>query len=131
MTSEAPFMNDASGVQRKAANSATSSGSIRRLIAGSVSMIFSITSSSEIPCILAWSAICFSTSGVLTYAGSTQLEVTPLGPPSRATVLDSPSRPCLAETYADLYGEALKPCTEEMLMTRPPLLVHPRQRLLE
>src|SRR5215213_9016065 len=48
-----------------------------------------------------------------------QLEVTPRGPPSRAITLDRPSRPCLAATYALLYGEARRPWTEEMLTTRP------------
>ena len=52
--------------QRKATSSATSSGSISRLMAGSVSMMSVITSSSEMPCTRAWSLICFSTSGVRT-----------------------------------------------------------------
>lgn len=64
----------------------------------------------------------FSTSGVRTYAGQTVLEVTPRGPPSRASVLDSPSVACLAATYALLYGDARSPCTEEMCTSRP----HPR-----
>ena len=39
---------------------------LRRFTAARVSMIFSTTSSSPIPWVLAWSAICFSTSGVRT-----------------------------------------------------------------
>ena len=80
------------------------------------------------PCTCAWSAICCSTSGVRTYAGLTQLEVTPCGAPSSAMTLDRPSRPCLAETYADLYGEARMPWTEEMLTTRPQPLAYIRGR---
>src|SRR5919106_3531127 len=75
MTRDAPFMNDASGVQRKAANSATSSGSIRRFIAGSGSIIFSTTSSSEIPCVRAWSEIWFSTDTFGDVSGCIALEV--------------------------------------------------------
>src|SRR6266508_3024291 len=48
-----------------------------------------------------------------------QLLVTPWGPPSSAITFDSPSRPCLAATYALLNGEARRPCTEEMLTIRP------------
>jgi hypothetical protein len=89
---------DAGPEQRKATSSATSAGSISRLMAGSVSMMSVITCCSEMPCNLAWSLICFSTSGVRTYAGQTVLEVTPRGPPSSAITFDSPSRPCLAAT---------------------------------
>ena len=39
--------------------------------------------------------------------------------PSRAITLESPSRPCLALTYADLYGEARWPCTLETCTIRP------------
>ena len=54
-----------------------------------------------------------------TYAGLTQLAVTPYAADSSATTLESPSRACLAETYAALYGEARSPCTEEMVTIRP------------
>jgi hypothetical protein len=50
----------------QATRSATSSGSISRLIADSVSITFSTTSSCAMPWMRAWSAICFSTSGVRT-----------------------------------------------------------------
>ena len=56
----------ADGPARKAISSPTSSGSTRRLIADSVSMIFSTTCSSGMPCVAAWSLICLSTSGVRT-----------------------------------------------------------------
>jgi hypothetical protein len=40
-----------------------------------------------------------------TYAGQTVFEVTPRGPPSSASVFDSPSVACFAATYALLYAE--------------------------
>ena len=81
------------------------------------------------PCTLAWSAICFSTSGVRTYDGLMQLLVTPCGAPSSAVTFERPSSPCLAATYADLNALARSPWTLEMLMIRPqPALVHPGQR---
>ena len=100
---------EAAGEHRYSNAWATSLGSTSRLIAGSVSMIFSTTSSSGMRWIRAWSAICPSTRGVLTYAGQIVFEVTPLGPPSRAMTLDNPSRPCFAATYALLNGEARSP----------------------
>ena len=54
------------------------------------------------PWAAAWSAIWFSTSGVRTYPGLTQLLVTPCGPPSIAVTFDIPSSACLAVTYATL-----------------------------
>ena len=53
-------------------------------IAARASMIFSTTSLAGMPWLAAWSAIWLSTSGVRTYAGLTQLDVTPCGPPSSA-----------------------------------------------
>src|SRR6266550_600838 len=47
------------------------------------------------------------------------LHVTPCSAPSRAVVRVSPSRPCLAATYADLKAEARNAWTEAILMTRP------------
>src|SRR6266446_5239012 len=47
------------------------------------------------------------------------LHVTPCSAPSRAVVRVSPSRPCLAATYADLKAEARSAWTEAILMTRP------------
>src|ERR1700749_630131 len=38
---------------------------------------------------------------------------------SSATVLVSPAMPCLAETYADLNGEATSECADAVLMMRP------------
>src|SRR6202000_2168417 len=38
---------------------------------------------------------------------------------SSATVLVRPAMPCLAETYADLKGEATSECADAVLMMRP------------
>ena len=38
---------------------------------------------------------------------------------SSATVFVSPAMPCLAATYADLYGLATSACADAMLMMRP------------
>src|SRR5579863_8594926 len=51
-----------------------------------------------------------------------QLAVTPNVASSSATVLVSPAMACLAETYADLNGEATSECAEAVLMMRPHLL---------
>ncbi|GAA2817495.1 hypothetical protein GCM10020220_002060 [Nonomuraea rubra] len=59
-----------------------------------------------------------------TYAGQTQVEVTPCGAPSSATTLENPSSACLAVVYADLYGEARSPCTDEMFTNRPQPLAY-------
>src|SRR5699024_7185742 len=66
MGSDEPLMNDPAEAHKYVASSATSSGSIRRLIDGSVSMTFWSTSSSPIPWIRACSDIWFSTNGVRT-----------------------------------------------------------------
>jgi len=58
--------NDAAAEQRNATSSATSAGSISRLMAGSVSMISLTTCSAAMPCSRAWSPICRSTKGVRT-----------------------------------------------------------------
>ena len=58
--------NDACGEHSQATSSATSSGSISRLMAGSVSITRSTTSASGIPWVRAWSAICLVTRGVRT-----------------------------------------------------------------
>src|SRR6478735_4327389 len=114
---EAPVTIPAFSDASQPAREATSSASTSRLTALSVSMIFSTTSLSGMPCTFAWSAICFSTSGVRTYAGLMQLLVTPCGAPSSAVTFDKPSRACLAVTYADLNGLARRPCALEMLIT--------------
>src|SRR5690606_17770437 len=116
---EAPVTMPAASEASHPASEATSLGSTRRLTALSVSMIRSTTSPSGMPCTRAWSAICFSTSGVRTYPGLMQLLVTPCGPPSSAVTFDRPSSPCLAATYADLNALARRPCTLETLMMRP------------
>lgn len=67
-------------------------------MADGASMIRSTTSFSGSPCARAWPAIWLVTSGVRTYAGLTQLEVTPCGAPSSAITFDSPSRACFAAT---------------------------------
>jgi hypothetical protein len=38
---------------------------------------------------------------------------------SSATVLVSPAMPCLAATYADLYGLATSACADAILTIRP------------
>jgi hypothetical protein len=40
---------------------------------------------------------------------------------SSAVTLVSPTIPCLAATYADLYGDATKSCADAILMMRPHL----------
>src|SRR5947209_9802302 len=77
-----PVMPLAASEQRKVANCATSRGSSRRWMAPLDTMIFSTTSSSGMPYAFAWSAICFSTSGVRTYDGQIALQVTPRSPAS-------------------------------------------------
>src|SRR4051794_23788329 len=52
-------------------------------------------------------------------AGHTVLLVTPLPAASRAITFERPSSPCLAATYADLYGEARCPCTEDTWTSLP------------
>ena len=61
-----PVIEAEAGPQRKATRSATSAGSISRLTATGSSSTFSSTSASGMPWLAAWSAICFSTSGVRT-----------------------------------------------------------------
>ena len=61
-----PETEAAAGPQRNATRSATSSGSISRLTATGASITFSMTSASGMPWAVAWSRICFSTSGVRT-----------------------------------------------------------------
>jgi hypothetical protein len=61
-----PLANDAAAEQRKATSSATSAGSISRLMAGSASMMSVTTRSAGMSCSLACSLICRSTSGVRT-----------------------------------------------------------------
>src|SRR5579875_2199303 len=73
-----PFAIPAVGPHSQVTRSATSDGSASRLTALSARKIFSTTSSSLIPCVLAWSAICLSTKAVRTYPGLTQTLVTPL-----------------------------------------------------
>src|SRR5271165_3974545 len=48
-----------------------------------------------------------------------QLAVTPKVASSSATVLVRPARPCLADTYADLNGEATSEWAEAVLTMRP------------
>src|ERR1700756_5805298 len=50
-----------------------------------------------------------------------QLTVMPKVATSSATVLVRPARPCLAETYAALNGEATSECADAVLMMRPHL----------
>src|ERR1700722_10604907 len=50
-----------------------------------------------------------------------QLAVIPNVATSSATVLVRPARPCLAETYAALNGEATSECADAVLMMRPHL----------
>src|SRR5262249_21998788 len=64
--SEVPVMNDACGEHKYTTSSATSSGSINRLIAVGSSMIFATTSSSLRLCALAWASIWRSTRAVRT-----------------------------------------------------------------
>lgn len=93
-----PVMDVASGEHGYATAPATSSGSIRRFTEDRASSTSDNTSSVVSPCTVAWSANWFSTSGVRTYPGHTQLLVTPLAAPSSAMTFDSPSSPCLALT---------------------------------
>src|SRR5258706_1716866 len=103
---EVPVMYEAAGEHRYATSSATSVGSISRLIADRANMIFSTTSDSEMPWVTAWAATWFCTSEVRTYAGFTQFAVTPCGADSTATTLVIPSSACFADTYATLYADA-------------------------
>src|SRR4051812_29800491 len=48
-----------------------------------------------------------------------QLQVILLVATSSATVLVRPAMPCLADTWADLKGEATSECAEAVLMMRP------------
>ena len=98
MISGAPVKASPPGPSRKRTASATSLGSISRLSTCGARMTRSSTSSSGMPCAAAWPAICFSTSGVRTKAGQTAVAVTPCSAPSSASVLTSPSTPCLADT---------------------------------
>ena len=98
---------------------ANSLGSINAFFGMGSNMILCTTSSSDRPCSIACAAICFSTNGVLTYAGHSVLIVTSQSPVSKAIVLAKPSNPCFAATYADLNGEATKECTEPTLIIRP------------
>src|SRR5271154_5257290 len=50
-----------------------------------------------------------------------QLAVMPKAATSSATVLVRPARPCLADTYADLKGDATSECADAVLMMRPHL----------
>jgi hypothetical protein len=110
---------------------ATSSGSMSRFTAFRSSSRSSTTCSGRNPLSLAWSPICFSTSGVRTNHGQTAVTVTSghRAAASRAAVLVRPRRPCLAVTYAALFRDATRPCTEATLMIRPqPLRYMPGMR---
>src|SRR5215213_2839031 len=48
-----------------------------------------------------------------------QLTVMPSRAVSSATDFVKPATPCLAATYADLLGEAMRLCAEAVLMMRP------------
>src|ERR1019366_5981125 len=122
IVSAAPVIDHASSRQRNAAYRATSSGSMSRFTAFCVRSTRSTTSAAGIPCTRAWSAICRSTSGVRTYDGQIAFTVTPpadRAAASRATVFVRPTRPCFADTYADLYGDAMRLWTEPMFRMRP------------
>lgn len=69
MESEVPVMCPVPGPQSHSTAPATSSGSISRLIALRSSMTRPTTSSSEMPCVRAWSAIWFSTRGCVRSRG--------------------------------------------------------------
>src|SRR5215510_9953748 len=49
------------------------------------------------------------------------LQVTPCSAVSNAVTFVRPTMPCLVATYADLNGDATKPCADAMLMIRPHL----------
>ena len=94
----APVKARPPGPARNATTSATSSGSISRLTACGCQDHLLSTRSSGTPWARAWSAIWASTSGVRTNPGQTALASTPSSAPSSASVLTSPSTPCLAAT---------------------------------
>src|SRR5262249_13654419 len=83
---------------KSTATSATSWTVVNSPSTVSFSMIFLITSSSEMPKCWACSGICLSTSGVRTKPGQMTLARTPCSPPSFAIVLARPISPCLAVT---------------------------------
>src|SRR5262249_22871394 len=80
------------------ATSATSASVVTSPSTVSLSITFLTTSSSVMPSSRACSGICLSTSGVRTYPGQITLARMPCLPPSLATVLHRPIRPCLAVT---------------------------------
>lgn len=65
-TQAEPLAKDAASEHRNVTSSATSEGSVSRLMAGSVSMMSVTTRSGGMPRTRDWSPICFSTSGVRT-----------------------------------------------------------------
>ena len=58
-------------------------------------------------------------SGVKTHPGHTALLVIPFFAHSRATAFVNPTIPCFDETYADLFTEATRPWTDEILTILP------------
>ncbi len=56
-----------------------------------------------------------------TQPGQIALQVMPVPAVSSATTFVSPTRPCLAATYADFSAEATSPCADAMFTIRPQL----------
>ena len=75
--------------------------------------------SKGIPAASALLRTCAATSSVITQPGQMLLAVIGVSAVSRAVTLVSPSIPCFAATYADLYGLATFPCTDAMLIILP------------
>src|SRR3990167_4653045 len=120
--SSAPLLESADGEHRNAANPAICS-TVTNSLLGCAARITSFTTASRVMLrALAVSPIWPSTSGVWTYPGQIRLVRTPNSAPSSAVVLVNPARPCLAETYADLNGEATLACADPMLSIRPHFL---------
>ena len=129
MTSELPVTDVAAGEHRNATASATSSGSISRLIAAGASMTCSTTSSSDRPWArrlvgdLALDERGAHVGGVDAVGGDAVLGAL------HAMTLDSPSSPCLAVTYADLYARGAQPVDGAHVHDpAPAAAVHVRQR---
>ncbi len=97
------------GPRRKAATSATSSGSSSRLSACGSRITSRSASSSEIPRLSAAAVTWSATRGVRTKPGQSATARMPSAAPSSARDLTRPTAPCFAATYPALKGEATRP----------------------
>src|SRR4051794_40310379 len=94
----APVICAASSLHRKSASEATCSTVTNSLVGWAASRTSLMTSSLLMLRVTIVFGICFSTSGVQTYPGLMQLQVILDRASSSATVLVSPTMPCLAAT---------------------------------